>query len=275
MLQDSAEVLVASPEVALAGAVLAACAIAFSPVTLHVVRRIYPGRNVFFARWGFSHLLLVILIYFVAMLAYVAGMSVLEEDQRVSLPVVLGSTAFPFGVMCAVIAFWAHRLDPAGIRCLGLWKGGHGRAVAAGLAALALTFPCIYGLGFTWPWLMTELTGSYEPQEAVLSLTELSGAPLAFCIVLAVVVIPLFEEVLFRGFLQPLLVQNFHDRGGVAMTAFLFAILHGVDAFLPLFALSLVLGGVMLRTQRLTAVWAIHAVFNGAQILLLLLSSDS
>lgn len=270
MLQETADELLTTPEMALAGAVLAACGIAFAPVTLHVVRKIYPGRNVFFARWGFMHLLMALVVYLVVLLLFSGGLSGLEAEQRESLPVLLGGTAFTFLVVCGFIALWAHRLDPAGIRCLGFPKGGHLRATAAGMAGFLLTVPCIYGLGLAWPWLVSEISGSYAPQDAVLSFPELSGAPLYFCVVLAVVVVPFFEELIFRGFLQPLLVQNFHDRGGVVLTALIFSMLHGVGAFLPLFCLSLVLGGVMLRTQRLTAVWAIHALFNGIQVYMLL-----
>jgi len=86
-----------------------------------------------------------------------------------------------------------------------------------------------------------------------------------------VAVIPLFEEVMFRGFLQPLLVQNLGDRGGVALTSFVFALLHGASSILPIFGLSLVLGGIMLRTQRLAAPWAVHALHNGLMLVLLFL----
>ncbi len=44
------------------------------------------------------------------------------------------------------------------------------------------------------------------------------------------------------------------------------AALHGPSAFLPIFGLSLVLGAVMLRTQRLVAAWGIHALHNGIQV---------
>src|SRR5262249_42104447 len=52
-------------------------------------------------------------------------------------------------------------------------------------------------------------------------------------------------------------------------TSFVFAALHGSGAFLPIFALSLVLGGTMLRTQRLFAVWTVHAAHNGLMFLVL------
>jgi hypothetical protein len=86
--------------------------------------------------------------------------------------------------------------------------------------------------------------------------------------------LPFVEELFFRGFLQPLLVQNFRDKGGVVLTAAIFGALHGASSFLPIFGLALVLGGVMLRTQRLMAAWAIHALHNGLQIGLILLFGD-
>jgi membrane protease YdiL (CAAX protease family) len=56
---------------------------------------------------------------------------------------------------------------------------------------------------------------------------------------------------------------------GVAATSIVFASLHGTGAFLPIFALSLVLGGVMLRTQRIFASWSVHALHNGLMFLLI------
>jgi uncharacterized protein len=81
-------------------------------------------------------------------------------------------------------------------------------------------------------------------------------------VLLGALVLPLFEELLFRGFLQPLLVQNLHDRAGLVLTALCFALLHGVEAGVPIFGFALILGGLMLRTQRLAACWSVHALHN-------------
>jgi membrane protease YdiL (CAAX protease family) len=91
---------------------------------------------------------------------------------------------------------------------------------------------------------------------------------------LATLVVPFFEELLFRGFLQPFLVQNFHDRGGVVLTSLFFAMLHGGSAFGPIFVLSLLLGGIALRTRRLWASWAVHAVHNGLMIAVFLYNPE-
>ncbi|MFM7280644.1 MAG: lysostaphin resistance A-like protein, partial [Planctomycetia bacterium] len=78
-----------------------------------------------------------------------------------------------------------------------------------------------------------------------------------------VLLIPFFEELLFRAFFQPLMVQNVRDRLGIVVTSLIFGLLHGTAACVPVFAVSLLLGGLMLRTQSLPAVWAVHALHNG------------
>ena len=84
-----------------------------------------------------------------------------------------------------------------------------------------------------------------------------------------IVVLPFFEELIFRGFLQPLLVQNLGDRGGVFLTSLVFALPHGDSAFLPIFGLALLLGSLKLRTQRLSAPFAVHALHNAIVFALL------
>ena len=78
----------------------------------------------------------------------------------------------------------------------------------------------------------------------------------------------------FRSFLQPVLVRRFGDKAGVVLAALLFAAVHGISPFLPIFGLALVLGSVMLRTQRLSAVWAIHALHNGLMLGVLFLAGS-
>ena len=46
-------------------------------------------------------------------------------------------------------------------------------------------------------------------------------------------------------------------------------------ASVPIFGLSCLLGYVMLRSQRLLAAWAIHALHNGAQFLILYLLPET
>lgn len=271
-----AEVVVAGgAAAALAGLVLVLGGAALTPVAVGFSRWLSPGRNVFFARWGFSHVALVALFLTGAVLFFSVLAAPLRELGAVDVTLGLVATVLAMGATCALIGWFALKLDPDGIRSLGLWRGGSGRAIAAGVLSYALTLPAVLGLGLAWPWLMELLELTYEPQAVAVGMLELQGPELVLGIVLAVALIPLFEEVVFRGFLQPLLVQNLGDRGGVAATSFVFALLHGTSSLLPIFGLSLVLGGIMQRTQRLVAPWAVHALHNGLMLALLLLYPDS
>jgi membrane protease YdiL (CAAX protease family) len=175
-----------------------------------------------------------------------------------------------FGVVTASIFWLALRLDPDGLASLGLRGDGLARAGAAGLLSYVMLIPGVLGLMIFWPFAMRFLELEYAPQDVAVGLLEMSPFELALAVPLAVLVVPFFEEVVFRGFLQPLLVQNLGDRGGVVATSAVFGLLHGPSASLPIFGLSLILGGVMLRTQRLLAPCLIHMLHNGLMVFLLL-----
>jgi membrane protease YdiL (CAAX protease family) len=272
VIQDAAEVV--SPELARSGTVLAIGGLALAPFAIAISRALFPGRNVFFARWRFSHIVLAVIAAAASSAIFPVLFAPLEEHVAPIL-VHLAASALVLGVGCAVAVACAARLDPSGVRSLGLWPGKNVRACAAGLASYILLLPALVGLEILWPWLLERLGGHFEPQEVAVELRTLSGNALLWAAVLAVVVQPLLEELFFRSFLQPLLVQNLGDRGGVALTAMFFAALHGDSAFLPIFALALLLGSLMLRTQRLSAVWLVHALHNGRMIALIALTQHA
>ena len=252
------------------GAVFAATSLALAPLAILVVRRLFPGRNVFFARWGFSHVAIVAALAAVLLLALAfldPAVAKLSASTRTLVELAL-RTAVLLGC-CAAVAIFARRLDPSGLRSLGLWHGRNLRAAVAGLAGYGIVLPGILGLGLLWPWVLQAIGADARPDLLLERLRALDPGERSVAILLAVLVAPLLEEVLFRAFLQPLLVQNLSDRLGVVVTSFVFAALHGTAAIVPIFALSLLLGAIMLRTQRLFAVWAVHATHNALVFLLL------
>jgi membrane protease YdiL (CAAX protease family) len=255
-----------SAQQALFGLVLATGGLAIAPIAVAVARRIVPERNVFFARWGFSQVAVVTLIWIASMIAAAQLARGADTDVTVALWATLASMLPP---VVAIVAF-AQARDPQGYACLGLWPGGHLRAMALGLFAWLCSAPALLGLGLIWPWLWERLGGHFETQRVAQQIPALTGPALVGALAVAVVLQPLLEELVFRAFLQPLLVQNLGDRGGVVVTSLVFAAAHGGSAFLPIFGLSLVLGMVMLRTQRLSAVWLVHALHNGVVLLLLI-----
>jgi hypothetical protein len=87
---------------------------------------------------------------------------------------------------------------------------------------------------------------------------------------------PLFEELAFRGFLQPLLVRDLGAIGGVALTAVLFGGLHYSeygDSWRSALLVALAgaaFGAMRQRTGSTTAAAIMHASFNGLQFVAIL-----
>jgi len=249
---------------AMAGFVLCVVGLGLVPLAVALARHLYPKREVFFARWGFSHLALIFVLALGVMLA--ASSLAAGADFITALSINLGV----FALVGAAIVRVAHMRHPESWGSLGLAASGQFRSAATGMTVLLFLLPGLFGITLVWPWLVGLLGGTYEVQTVVLGFLDLEGGGLVWAILVAVLLQPFVEELIFRGFVQPLLSQNLGEQGGVAMTSALFAALHGFSAFLPLFALSYALGAVMLRTRRLAGPWAMHALFNGINLALFL-----
>jgi membrane protease YdiL (CAAX protease family) len=84
----------------------------------------------------------------------------------------------------------------------------------------------------------------------------------------AVTIGPLFEELLFRGFLQPLFSKTFGVVGGILLTAVLFGLPHSVQykfVWQYVAAVSVVgaaLGVVRYRTGSIIPSTVMHCCFN-------------
>jgi membrane protease YdiL (CAAX protease family) len=96
--------------------------------------------------------------------------------------------------------------------------------------------------------------------------------PLPVIAVFAVVLGPLFEELVFRGFLQPLLSARLGAWAGVGLTSLAFSLLHGAQNqwlwqyLLLLFFAGLAFGIVRVRTGSTAAACLLHAGFNLTQV---------
>lgn len=243
------------------GAVLAISGVGLIPLSAAVLRHGCRHRRLFFARWGFSHVGLALCAGIVAQL--LGGSLLLDGSVLGGLHLSLLTMA----VVSALAVRQARALQPEGARALGLGRGAGLRSAMVGLLAYVCLVPVIVGLERVWPtirgWIELEAT----PSALIGGILELDGAGLVWALVVCVLIGPLLEELVFRGYLQPLLVQNFSEKGGVALTALIFAALHGAEPFLPLFALACLLGAIQLRTQRLVAVWTVHGVHNALVLL--------
>lgn len=123
------------------------------------------------------------------------------------------------------------------------------------------------------------VTGGHPPMQDVRQIMGEASLPLRLALALtAVVLVPLVEEILFRGILLPSLLRHMPVLAAVSMDAVLFALVHLPDfGFKPggLLALAL-LGGVCcwrrLKTGSIYAAVAVHAGNNLLAMLALVLA---
>ncbi len=144
------------------------------------------------------------------------------------------------------------------------------RAVLVGGTTYACFVPLFLGAAGAWRVGLHALGHDPEVQAVVVALAGLDGSWWIPAGLLAVVVAPALEELIFRGFAQPLLSRYLGAAGGILVSSLLFSALHGLSAFGPILALSLVLGWLRWRTGGLAAPLLVHGLHNGLQLALLM-----
>tara|TARA_B100000900_G_scaffold402625_1_gene408700 strand:+ start:6926 stop:8284 length:1359 start_codon:yes stop_codon:yes gene_type:complete len=83
---------------------------------------------------------------------------------------------------------------------------------------------------------------------------------------------PLFEEIVFRGVLLPILSREFGIILGITISAFIFALAHlSISEMIPLFILGVGLGTTRLISGRLSSTVIMHSLWNGLTFLNLFL----
>ncbi len=91
--------------------------------------------------------------------------------------------------------------------------------------------------------------------------------------VLGVLVAPLVEETIFRGFLYPVIARRLGVAAGVLITGMLFGLLHaaqlwgGWGQIVLLIVVGVVLTAVRARTGTVSASYFVHLGYNGLQLL--------
>ena len=264
------------PGTLILGGLLLLCALAWAPRVFRLQARLAgcaPPPRPTPQPWTLRHL--------VALLGLLAGGALLvggaltlsldgDTGAEPSLLLTLLGTGLVLGLPGLALVLLARRSPSGGRGLLGLGLPGGTRAALGGACAWLLLLPGILGLGMLWPALLAAAGHTPQAQPFIDDFLVESGAGLVLAVCLAAVVIPFLEELLFRGFLQPLLAERVGTTAAVLITSLIFGALHGLSACGPIFGLSLILGTTMARTGRLAGPWAIHALHNGGTLLLLL-----
>ena len=151
------------------------------------------------------------------------------------------------------------------VEAFGFDRGTFGRCLARALLFLVAAYPLlmlvqamVYGVA----------GGDMAPQEVVefLQNAETPRDRMAV-VVMAIIVAPVAEEVIFRGYLYPVAKRFGGATAALMVTSVLFAFLHGHAASIPaLTMLAVCLGLAYEKTGSLLVPMIMHAVFNAVSV---------
>ena len=143
-------------------------------------------------------------------------------------------------------------------------------SVIQGIKGWIIIIPFVLLVSLLMNLLIENQAGSNPLLEIVLN----NNNYLAFIIlfVTTTVIAPLFEEIIFRGVLLPILSRDFGEIIGIIISSFVFALAHlSFTEFPPLFVLGIGLATTRLISGRLFSSVVMHSLWNGLTFLNLFL----
>jgi len=122
--------------------------------------------------------------------------------------------------------------------------------------------------------IVISFAGGFFNSKTTLPIEELLKARVSILLfgVLGVLVAPLVEETIFRGFLYPVIARRLGVAAGVAVTGTLFGLMHaaqlwgGWGQIALLILVGVVLTWVRARTGTVAASYFVHLGYNGLQL---------
>jgi len=215
------------------------------------------------------------------MLALAPGAAVagLFEDDSVS-QMAANVTVLPVAILLAVVVWLqanrrVYRVPLRLVEIFGFNRRNTGRCLQLGLATGLGLVLIAMALALVTSLLIQALGDQAEPQKLVTLIAEEAAKPdqtgtLVFFVVMAAVVAPVVEEVLFRGILYPAIKQIGYPHVATIGTAILFALFHvNLLTFASLTAVALALIALYEFTDNLLAPITAHAVFNASNLIIL------
>ena len=143
-------------------------------------------------------------------------------------------------------------------------------AIFKSISGWLMIMPVVLLVGWITNEVFGDQGGSNPLLDLVLSSDEL--IPLLLLLITTVIFAPVFEELVFRGVLLPVLVSKIGKIGGVLTSALIFSLAHlSVGELPPLFVLGIGLGLMRLTSGRLFPCALMHSLWNGVTFASLLL----
>jgi hypothetical protein len=173
-----------------------------------------------------------------------------------------------YGLMAAgglAVLWWSvrpYRPLPEGLFRLKLSSQG----LLWGIGGYFVALPLMLGVALLNQQIWQGQGGSNPLLQTVLE--EQDPVALAVFFFTAAVAAPVFEEVLFRGFLLPSLTKYMAVGWAIVLSGFIFAAAHlSLSEVLPLTLLGCILGFVYTRSRNLLSPMLLHSIWNSATML--------
>lgn len=229
----------------------------------------------------FALLLLTILVLQAGVrLAMAAGLDALLRRWTLCLdPGGLSLATLLIQVLCLHVAglalvVWLLRRNRIRWRdAFGIEYSSFLQQAGTGLAAYVATFPALVLVAAAYQALLTLFGYTPAIQEVALMLSQWKNPWIqGFLWLMAVLLVPCFEEILFRGIALPLAARQWGLGPAVLLTSLAFAGIHlELAALAPLTLVAIGFALVYVYSGSLVTAIAMHAVFNAVSLTILLL----
>jgi len=157
-------------------------------------------------------------------------------------------------------------------QAFGLDRQGPRRMLRLGVLLFLVVIPLVWSIHFIWREALLTL-GIPPDEQDILKLVRRVQSPVvrAYFVFMAVVLAPVVEEGLFRGFLYPAVKRHAGLVRALVIVSLLFAAVHhNLGVFGPLMVLALLLGLSYEISGNLIVPITIHSLFNLTNLLVLI-----
>jgi membrane protease YdiL (CAAX protease family) len=199
----------------------------------------------------------------------------LSPNQK-QLAMLVANAIFLHGAVLVIIAVFLRRNALGWREAFGFSRGCAGKMLGFGIGGAAVVLPVAWALNKLSAALIERFHGTPKAQIAVQYLQSEPYLPATLFMGFSTVLLaPVVEEMLFRGILYPSIKQAGYPRAALLGTSFLFAAYHSnLAIFPPLFLLAMVLVLVYEATDNLFTAILLHALFNAANYVVLVMGWD-
>lgn len=159
------------------------------------------------------------------------------------------------------------------LRSFGLHVRRFGMFFLFGLASYLMFLPAFFLINIVTILVGKMFSIELQPQEIFYMFTQeshFSAYQMGVVVLFVSVIGPLFEEIFFRGFVYRIVKKYCGYIPALLISALFFAYVHhNFMAFLPIFALGIILGVLLERTGSLVSSVVMHALVNSVSLALL------